>query len=79
MCDLHSVVAPKATWSITVIGRATAFLVPHTELRAVAMRYPAIALASGPPRRLSTGINRGFEFRNRALRCPLRFDRFETF
>jgi CRP-like cAMP-binding protein len=45
MCDLHSVVAPKASWSITAISASTVCLVPHAELRAISFRYPAIALA----------------------------------
>jgi len=45
MCDLHSVVAPKASWSITAISPATVVRVPHRQLRELCVRYPAIALA----------------------------------
>ena len=45
MCDLHSVVAPKARWSITAISRSTAIHIPHDAIRSAAIRYPAIALA----------------------------------
>jgi CRP-like cAMP-binding protein len=45
MCDLHSVVVPKASWSITAISPATVRLVPHSELRDVCTRYPAVAMA----------------------------------
>ena len=45
MCDLHSVVAPKATWSITAISAATVVRVPHRELLDLCIRYPAVALA----------------------------------
>lgn len=45
MCDLHSVVAPKASWSITAISDVTVLRVPHTQLRDLCLAYPAIALA----------------------------------
>jgi CRP-like cAMP-binding protein len=45
MCDLHSVVAPKASWSITAISPATVKLVSHSQLRELCVRYPAIAIA----------------------------------
>jgi CRP-like cAMP-binding protein len=45
MCDLHSVVAPKASWSITAISPATIVRIPHRQLRDLCIRNPAIALA----------------------------------
>lgn len=45
MCDLHSVVAPKATWSMTALSHATVLQIPHDDLRRVALEYPALAFA----------------------------------
>lgn len=45
MGDLHSVVAPTASWSITAISQATVIRVPHRALGELCIRYPAIALA----------------------------------
>jgi CRP-like cAMP-binding protein len=45
MCDLHSVVAPRASWSITALGPVTALLVPHRQLRELCIRYPGVAVA----------------------------------
>lgn len=45
MCDLHSVVAPKASWSITAATKATVIRVPHRQLRDLCVLYPSIALA----------------------------------
>ena len=45
MCDLHSVVAPKASWSITAVSPTTVIRIPHSELRQLCIRYPAIAVA----------------------------------
>jgi CRP-like cAMP-binding protein len=45
MCDLHSVVAPTAAWGIGTLAPTTVLHVPHDELRALAVRYPAIAMA----------------------------------
>ena len=45
MCDLHSVVAPKASWSITAVSPVTVFRIPHRELRDLCARYPAVAMA----------------------------------
>jgi CRP-like cAMP-binding protein len=45
MCDLHSVVAPTASWSITAISHAAIMRVPHSQLRELCLTYPAIALA----------------------------------
>lgn len=45
MCDLHSVVAPMASWSITAVSDASVIRVPHHQLRELCVRYPAIALA----------------------------------
>ena len=45
MADLHSVVRPKARWSITALTTTTVLYVPHVELRRLASTYPNIALA----------------------------------
>jgi len=45
MCDLHSVVAPTAGWGISALSGATILHVPHSALRAIAVEFPAIALA----------------------------------
>lgn len=45
MCDLHSVVSPVAAWGLGAITTSTILHVPHEELRAAAVAYPAIALA----------------------------------
>src|ERR687889_1711152 len=43
MCDLHAVVAPKASWSITAICSATVLRVPHRQLTALTDTFPNIA------------------------------------
>ena len=45
MCDLHSVVVPKASWSITALSAATVKFIPHSQLRELCNRYPAIAIS----------------------------------
>jgi CRP-like cAMP-binding protein len=45
MCDLHSVVVPKAAWSITAISPVTVLRIPHRQLRELGVKYPAIAIA----------------------------------
>jgi len=45
MCDLHSVVAPRASWSITALGPVTAVMIPHRQLRELCVRYPSVAVA----------------------------------
>jgi CRP-like cAMP-binding protein len=45
MCDLHSVVAPIAGWGLMALSPTSIFLVPHAELKHLARRYPAIAMA----------------------------------
>jgi CRP-like cAMP-binding protein len=45
MCDLHSVVVPKANWSITAVSQASVIRIPHRQLRKLSIEYPAIALA----------------------------------
>lgn len=45
MCDLHSVVVPKATWSITALSDAVVLRVPHAQLIALCNQSPRIALA----------------------------------
>lgn len=45
MVDLHSVVAPEACSALQALSVATILRVPHSALREVAHRYPAIAEA----------------------------------
>jgi CRP-like cAMP-binding protein len=45
MIDLHSVVAPDATSALQALTVTTLLQVPHTALRSVAKRYPAVAEA----------------------------------
>lgn len=45
MCDLHSVVFPKAAWSITAISPLVVQRVPHGQLRDLCIQFPAIAIA----------------------------------
>ena len=45
MCDLHSVVMPKASWSITALTRTVTLRIPHEELRALAVGHPNVAIA----------------------------------
>jgi CRP-like cAMP-binding protein len=45
MCDLHSVVAPTASWSITAVSHASVLRVPHWQLRELCTDSPAITLA----------------------------------
>jgi CRP-like cAMP-binding protein len=45
MCDLHSVVVPRAAWSINALSKSVIAKIPHTELRALAESHPALALA----------------------------------
>ena len=45
MCDLHSVVVPTASWSITAIDHVSVIHIPHAQLRELCLSYPAIALA----------------------------------
>ncbi|HWJ38561.1 MAG TPA: Crp/Fnr family transcriptional regulator [Sphingomicrobium sp.] len=45
MCDLHSVVAPRVSWSITALSPATVIGVSHRQLRNLCIRYPGIAIA----------------------------------
>lgn len=45
MCDLHSVVQPLPTSALQALSVATILRVPHSTIRAVAGRYPAIAEA----------------------------------
>jgi CRP-like cAMP-binding protein len=45
MCDLHSVVAPRVSWSITALSRVTVIRVHHRELRELCIRYPGVAIA----------------------------------
>lgn len=43
--DLHSVVLPKDSSALQALSTATILRIPHTALRAVAARYPAVAEA----------------------------------
>ena len=45
MCDLHSVVSPTAGWGLQAIASTTILRVPHTDLRELTVRHPAIAFA----------------------------------
>lgn len=45
LCDLHSVVCPTAEWALEAFGEAKILLLAHRDLRAVAMKHPAIAMA----------------------------------
>lgn len=43
MCDLHSVPVPIPGWGISALTNSTIVKVPHSHLRQIATRYPAIA------------------------------------
>ena len=45
MCDIHSVVSPVAGWGLMAMTASTVLQVPHEELRALAVKYPAIGFA----------------------------------
>ncbi|MEG3089375.1 Crp/Fnr family transcriptional regulator [Sphingomonas sp. PB4P5] len=45
MADLHSVVLPNATSALQALTDTSVLLVPHTELRSVAARFPGVAEA----------------------------------
>lgn len=45
MCDLHSVVLPKASWSITALTRTVTLKIPHDDLRSLARDRPNVAMA----------------------------------
>ena len=45
MVDLHSVVAPKSGHSLQALAPSTILRIRHSDVRALAMRYPAIAEA----------------------------------
>jgi len=45
MCDLHSVVAPKAGWALQALAPTAILRVPHVQLLAVAKAYPNVAEA----------------------------------
>lgn len=45
MCDLHSVVAPKAGWALQALAPTAILRVPHAQLMAVARAYPNVAEA----------------------------------
>jgi CRP-like cAMP-binding protein len=45
MCDLHSVVQPLATSALEALSVATILRIPHSAIRGLAARYPALAEA----------------------------------
>ena len=45
MCDLHSVAVPHTGWGIEALTGTTILRVPHDQLRALTIKYPAIAYA----------------------------------
>lgn len=45
MADLHSVVLPHVSWALHAMTRSTILRVPHSALRDLTERYPAIATA----------------------------------
>ena len=45
MCDLHSVVWPRAGWGMLALTTTTILEVPHRDLRELCVRYPNIAMA----------------------------------
>jgi len=45
MCDLHSVAVPHAGWGIEALTGTNTLRIPHSSLRQLAERYPAIAYA----------------------------------
>jgi CRP-like cAMP-binding protein len=45
MCDLHSVVQPRPSWSITALTTTTILHVPHRNLRDLVRIHPGIGLA----------------------------------
>ena len=45
MGDLHSVVAPRAEWGIVALTQTTVLQIPHSELRNLAINFPAMGLA----------------------------------
>jgi CRP-like cAMP-binding protein len=45
MCDLHSVPCPVAGWGLMAMTTSMVLKVTHADLRSLAIRYPAIAMA----------------------------------
>jgi CRP-like cAMP-binding protein len=45
MCDLHSVVQPKASWALSALTDAVILFVPHKNLWDLACRHPNLAIA----------------------------------
>ena len=45
MCDLHSVVVPTASWSITALSNVTVAFFEHKRLRELVESHPGIAIA----------------------------------
>ena len=45
MCDLQSVTCPVAGWGLEAMTTSLVLKIPHADLRAVAARYPALAMA----------------------------------
>ena len=44
MCDLHSVVLPKASWSLTAVSKVTILRIPHGDLRAATKAFPNLGM-----------------------------------
>ena len=45
MCDLHSVVLPRASWNLSALSNVTIFRIPHDDLIAISDRYPRLGMA----------------------------------
>lgn len=45
MCDLQSVTCPVAGWGLETVSTSLVLKIPHADLRALAVRYPALAMA----------------------------------
>jgi len=45
MCDLHSVTSPVAGWGLEAMTPSLVLKIAHSDLRELAVRYPAIAMA----------------------------------
>ncbi|MET0247820.1 MAG: Crp/Fnr family transcriptional regulator [Sphingomonas sp.] len=45
MCDLHSVVVPRADGALQALSNVVVLRIPHDDLRRIAKRYPAIVEA----------------------------------
>ena len=45
MCDLHSVVLPRARWSLTAVSRVQLLRIPHEEIKSLADASPRLGMA----------------------------------